>query len=212
MRFIFSLLNYFNFYLVGEKFIYSNIFISFEKRKILITIIVGSTNPAKVNAVKMAADTYWNKYELISMNVDTGIPNMPIGKEITRQGAKNRAINSLNIGREKKINGTILGVGNEAGAALIDGDWYLFVSSYVTDGQINSWGSDVLFRLPQIFTRDFDKGRELGETSDDILETNNIKQGKGTIAYLTDQKVERADLVNFSVKVALSPWVNSFKY
>jgi len=185
----------------------------------LITIVVGSKNPVKVNAVQIAANSYWKNFELVSINAPSNISNMPLSKEETRIGAKNRALAALDWMKNQKDNlpvnkddqNLVLAVGNEGGITSIDGIWYLFGTTLVTDGKIESWGGETLVRLPSIMVDELQGGQvELGEVIDKITGETNTKQKGGAIAILTNNVILREELFSFHTKMALSPWVHNF--
>lgn len=71
-------------------------------------ILLGSTSPIKMGAISEV----FPDYTVIGLNVPSGIPEQPIGKEQTLQGARNRAKNAI----AKSIdNDWILSIGIENG-------------------------------------------------------------------------------------------------
>lgn len=175
---------------------------------------MGSKNPAKIRGVVAAAESYWDDFEILSYNAISGVSNMPSSRKEIRIGAKNRALDTLKWLRQKGIESNLsLAIGNEAGAAKIDGDWYIFSCSVITDGIIESWCGETLFKLPRIMADGIKEGDvELGQFADELLGTENIKQKKGTIAVLTNNRVSREDLISFNIRIGFGPWVNNFEY
>jgi inosine/xanthosine triphosphatase len=53
-------------------------------------ILVGSTNPVKVQAVKEAFSRFFKGVEVVGRKVDSGVPDQPFGDD-TFRGARNRA-------------------------------------------------------------------------------------------------------------------------
>ncbi|MCE7736489.1 MAG: DUF84 family protein [Candidatus Heimdallarchaeota archaeon] len=180
----------------------------------MVFIAIGSKNPAKIRGVTAAAKSYWDEFEILSYDAMSGVSDMPSSRKEIREGAKNRALDTLNWLRQKEVNDHLsLAIGNEAGAAKIEGDWYIFSCSLITDGKIDSWCGETLFKLPRIMAKGIKEGDvELGQFADELLGTDNIKQKKGTIAVLTNNIVSREDLISFNIRIGFGPWVNNFDY
>jgi inosine/xanthosine triphosphatase len=168
-------------------------------------IVVGSRNPVKVQAVEDAAKEYWSDIRIRGVNVKAGISSMPLSKQETRRGAQIRAESA------KKISGAWLGVGNEGGICSIEGYWYLFGTTCVTDGNVLSWGSETLVSLPKMITElIFDRNLELGNVIDLVTGQQNTKQHKGAVALLTDGVIERKHVFKLGASTALVRWLKSF--
>ncbi len=175
-------------------------------------LIVGSTNPVKINAARRAAEKYWQNVDVIGCKVDSGISYMPMNKKEIRLGAKNRAINSYNYGLNNfdNVKNTIA-IGLEGGVTDIDDEWYLFGATYLTDGNISSWGAEILVKMPNFIINKLENGKvELGTVIDQITGINNSKQKGGAVELLTNGKVLREDLFYFSIILGLSPWINGY--
>ncbi|OLS23374.1 MAG: Non-canonical purine NTP phosphatase [Candidatus Heimdallarchaeota archaeon LC_2] len=164
-------------------------------------IIVGSTNPAKVNAVREAAMAYWENIEVIGHSVPSRVSSMPMSKQEIRFGAKSRA-EYLSKNYE-----SWLSVGNEGGAALIAGDWYLFGSTYVSDGKNSSWGGELQMRLPDEMIAGLNEGKiELGTVIDKMTNRKDVKKQEGAIGLLTQMKLTRSQVFKMSAMQALAYW------
>lgn len=166
-------------------------------------IAVGSTNPVKVKAVTRAVQSYWNDISIISISTESQVSDMPMSKVETRIGAKTRALNS------RKEADAWIGVGNEGGVCWIEGDLYLFSTTYATDGQTGSFGGETLIRLNEEITQRFGDGNiELGQIMDEITGKNNVKQKEGAVGYLTNNVITRTDIFELSTKMALAHWLD----
>lgn len=163
---------------------------------------VASNNPVKVSAVTKAAQVYWDDCQIVSFSIFSGVSDMPMSKTETRIGAKNRAIK---IQKELEC---WLGVGNEGGACWVEGDLYLFSTTYVTDGKTGSYGGETLMKLPEAIAKALGNGeRELGSIMDEITGTQNVKQKEGAVGYLSQNKITRTDIFELSTKMAFAHWV-----
>lgn len=58
-------------------------------------IIVGSKNPVKFQATGNVLEKIYGELEVQAIDVDSGVPDQPIGLEVTVQGAINRAKNAF---------------------------------------------------------------------------------------------------------------------
>lgn len=176
-------------------------FVTYDMTKI---VAVASTNPVKVSAVIRAVNSYHKpdlNLDIIAINVQSGVSKMPMTKDETRIGARNRAINVL-----RESNGWI-GVGNEGGVCKIENDWYLFSTTYAWDGIKGRWGAETLIYLPPHLVEGLKGGIvELGDVIDQITGDDNTKQKKGAVGYLTDDAVKREDIFYFATVTALSDW------
>ena len=72
-------------------------------------IAVGTQNPAKLRAVRQTVQRVWPKVELVSVDVPTGVSDMPMSDAECIDGARNRARAA------RKIADADLGIGLEGG-------------------------------------------------------------------------------------------------
>ncbi len=162
---------------------------------------VGSTNPVKVAAVTRAAQSYWPDCQIVSFSTASGVSDMPMSKEEARIGARNRA-----IAIQKEL-GSWLGVGNEGGACWVEGELYLFSTTYVTDGTKGSFGGETLMKLPKNIATLLGTGeRELGPIMDEVTGIDNVKQKDGAVGYLSGGRITRTEIFELSTKMALANW------
>ncbi|WP_250546558.1 DUF84 family protein, partial [Leclercia sp. Colony189] len=58
-------------------------------------VVSATTNPAKIQAILRAFDEIFGEgsCHIESLNVESGVPEQPIGSEETRAGARNRVAN-----------------------------------------------------------------------------------------------------------------------
>ena len=60
-------------------------------------IVVGSTNPVKINSVKRAFSHYYKNVSVIGKEVNSDVSKQPMSAEESYQGAYNRAKKCLNF-------------------------------------------------------------------------------------------------------------------
>lgn len=164
-------------------------------------VIIGSKNPAKVGGVREAVNAYWADMDVFGENAPSRVSKMPMSKSEIRFGAKSRAeyiINNFDCW---------LGVGNEGGAALVDGNWYLFGTTYITDGKNSSWGGELQIQLPEIMVDGLADGEvELGTVIDKMTNRTNVKQQEGAIGLITNMRLTRSQVFKMSALQALAIW------
>lgn len=199
-------------YMKNEYFLY----LSYFHSSLNYHLVSGSKNLTKVKAIEYAASRYWEDYTIYEYDAPSRVQVMPMNKDDTRIGAKNRAKAALQWIYEQKefVEGdVVIGIGNEGGVAEMEGVWYLFSSTFATDGILCSRGGETLVRMPEIMIDQLEGGRvELADIIDKMTGENDTRQKGGAIALLTRNKIKRQDLFNSPVMQALSPWVSGFSY
>ena len=82
-------------------------------------IAVGSTNPTKINAARIAFEKVFpnESIDVVGVKVSSGIPDQPVGDPQTIQGSINRAKRAL------KESNADFGVGQEGGMNKIGTRW-----------------------------------------------------------------------------------------
>jgi len=146
---------------------------------------VGSFNPAKVEAVR----TIFDKEDVVTMKVDSGVSDQPFSDEETIDGAINRAKNCLN-GSDAE-----LAIGLEGG--VVDTKYGMFVCNWgalVTrkNEVFIAGGARVL--LPDGIAKRLRTGEELGPVMDDFTQSSNIRKKEGAIGIFTNNRVTRAEM------------------
>ncbi|MFX1312174.1 MAG: inosine/xanthosine triphosphatase [Promethearchaeota archaeon] len=184
-----------------------------------IYICVGSLNPTKINATKIAFSKYFDIFQLFKIKGDSKVPNQPIGLKTIIKGAINRATNALNFLIEtKKVKDRIYGVGIEAGLANIPytrTNYMDFQFCVIMDEFKNiSLGSGVAFEYPQSVINHIlsnDK-KEIGEIIGKLAGNINLKNEAGAISFLSNNAITRTEILTQAVICALLPYVNKKLY
>jgi inosine/xanthosine triphosphatase len=168
-------------------------------------IVVGSTNPVKLEATRrgfqqMMPDT---AISCEGLNVASGVSDQPMSRAETLQGAQNRARAVL-----QKRPDAVYGVGIEGGVEVVQSQLEVFAWVVVqsADGQTGRAQTGV-FYLPQEVTRlILDDGLELGHADDVVFGRTDSKRASGSIGILTDDVITRADYYVNAVVMALIPF------
>ena len=173
-------------------------------------ILVGSENPVKVAAVKVAFAQYFD-VEVLAHSVDSQVAHQPVNDE-TFEGAKNRALELSRINCEQNLGAAYM-VGIEAGILQLYAKWFAFSVICIRDdhGRM-SFGATPPYELPSSVTRELLNGTELGDVIDRLVGDHNTKQKGGAIAFFTRGVMDRKKLYIQGVTLALIPFVNESLY
>jgi inosine/xanthosine triphosphatase len=165
---------------------------------------VGSTNPAKIEAVRLALEHLAPGCALRAVDVPSGVPAQPVGDDATREGARNRA------GAALAATGADVAFGLEGG--VIHESAVVWLVSWVSvvdrDGRRGD-ASGLRMRLPKSVAERLAAGDELGTVIDDLFAVRASKQQAGAVGLLTEGFVSRtaafADLVAMACAPLLRP-------
>ena len=169
-------------------------------------VAVGSTNPTKVEGVRLAFESYFKDVKVFPREVDSGVRPQPIGDEVI-EGAINRAKNAYGD--------CDFSVGVEAGLFPMKGTitgYVDFQVAVVYDGKRHSIGFGPGFEFPPFVVERALKGEEVGMVMSEFTGIRDIGKKIGAIHYLTKGKVSRVELTKIAVTMALIPWINGELY
>lgn len=170
-------------------------------------IAIGSTNPVKLDAVRLIVQRVWPDAELFPIAVPSGVSAMPMSDAECLAGARNRAA----VARETM--GAELGLGLEGGvnpeaAGLMLLGW---VAAVDEDGR-EGVGGGARLPLPGAIAERVLAGEELGPVMDQLLGQRNVKQKGGAVGALTNGLVLRKETFAIAVAYALAPFVSARFY
>jgi inosine/xanthosine triphosphatase len=168
---------------------------------------VGSTNPAKLEAVHRALARLAPGCTVEGVVVPSGVGAQPFGDEVTRGGAMTRARTAL------ATSGADVGFGLEGGV-ILEGDvpWLVsWVAVVDRDGRTGE-ASGLRMRLPHIAAARLRAGDELGDVIDDLFSVHASKQHAGAIGLLTEGFVSRTDAFADLVAMACAPLIRPDLY
>lgn len=164
-------------------------------------VVIGSTNKAKVEAVKEALKIIGLNAEIKSVKVDSGVSPQPFCHE-TYVGARNRAYNAL------KLTNADIAIGIEGGICKYELKYFAFAVVFAVSKQgKENFSFSMAFSLPPSLVKHILEGKELGEATDIVFSTRGSKQYEGAIGYLT-KVISRKDLYVQPVIAALYPFYN----
>ena len=162
-------------------------------------VAVGSENPVKVAATERALPEAVTE----PIDVESGVPEQPRGRDQTIAGARNRAEAAL------AATDAVLGVGIEGGVARVEGTdgRFLIMWAAVTDGERCGVGGGPSLRLPEAVAARVEAGAELGPVMDDLLDTDGVAEREGAAGVLTGERIDRESALVHAVASAAGPVV-----
>ncbi|MET3658769.1 MULTISPECIES: DUF84 family protein [Sporosarcina] len=151
--------------------------------------MIGSTNPAKVKAVKAVLAIHFPQALIAETDVGSGVSDQPFSDDETRLGAINRALRAAGKGA------SAIGIGLEGGVRILEGQMYLCNWGALTlpDGtRFTAGGAQI--PLPKEIADELMTGKELGPVVDTYFKSSGIRMKEGAIGMLTANAVKRDEL------------------
>jgi inosine/xanthosine triphosphatase len=185
-------------------------------------IAVGSTRRPKVEAVREAMSALAEKlpslahFELVPVEVESGVTHTPLSREETMRGARQRAEALMSVGRAQN-QGWSYFVGLEGGLDVIqnDGARLVFLQNwvYATDGLLASYGQSGGVLLPESLAHSVvDQRIELAHAIDAFAGQQGIRDGQGAWGVLTRGAITRQEAFRVAVINAFAPFLNRGAY
>lgn len=165
-------------------------------------VVVGSTNPVKVKAVRESFVRQWPDIEVAGMPVESGVSEMPMSDSECLEGAIHRARAVLAASDAEFGVGLEGGVNPEPAGLMLVG-WVAIVRR----GGGESVGCTAKIPLPKSLASRVLAGEELGPVMDDVLQSTQTKHKGGASGALTAGLVMRQDKFTMAVAYALAPFV-----
>lgn len=170
-------------------------------------VVVGSTNPAKLEPARLVFAEVFPGLEIRGVEVPSGVRAQPIGYEETVLGAESRAQAAL------AQPGAAWGLGLEAGVEFNGhGSWLFNIAVILrADGRGGmARGGSVL--LPPRVGERLRRGEELGPIMDDLVGKKDTKKGLGAVGILTLARIERVEFWRHTIELALPPFLRPELY
>ena len=166
-------------------------------------VVVGSTNPVKINAVASVVQRVWPGAHITGVAVESGVSVQPRSDDEAVAGATNRARAAL------ALHPADLGVGLEGNTVetafgMFSTGWAAVVDPHGLQGI----GSSGRFPLPPIITTRVRQGYELGPLIDELTGGVNTKQGQGAVGVLSQGRMLRQQALEMAVLYALAPFLH----
>ena len=174
------------------------------------TIVVASQNPVKIEAVVNGFQRMFPSQEFIvqTVAVPSGVSPQPRSDAETLQGAINRTVEAAH-----RLPDADFWVGIEGGVdEMIAGETVAFAWVAVRSSRQMGRGRTGTFYLPPAVTDLLRQGKELGEADDIVFGRTNSKQENGAVGLLTGDVIDRAQLYEHAMILALIPFKNPGLY
>ncbi|MEC4728130.1 inosine/xanthosine triphosphatase [Shewanella sp. D64] len=176
-----------------------------------IKIVVGSTNPVKVQAAKSAVKQLFPNAEIqcVGRQAPSGVAEQPMTADETLKGAINRVEYCQSAPEIEKAD---LYIAIEGGVDNFSYGPATF--AYVVIGHHGQRvvGRSALLPLPLIIYRALNEGEELGDVMDRLFNTQNTKQQGGAIGLLTQGVATRESIYTQALILAMAPLLNDELY
>ena len=174
----------------------------------MMTIVVASHNPVKANATLAGFERMFpdGGFQLRTVSVDSGVSHQPMSEAETLVGAENRADAARKAVPEADFWVGIEGGIEDLSHGMLAYAWIVIVSNGpVAKGRTGG------FLLPETVASLVRGGTELGDANDQIFGRENSKQQEGAIGLLTGNIIDRTELYEHGVLLALAP-IKSSEY
>ena len=169
-----------------------------------IKIIIGSTNPTKINAVSGAFKKVFpcDGFCFIKENTPSGVLDQPMTEKETKDGCKNR----LDYLEKKHIADFYIAI--EGGVDYVGKKLYAFAWVYIKSKGFLSKSKTSIFQLPEEIKFLIEKGEELGKADDLVFNRVNSKKKDGAVGILTNGLITRESYYKEAVILGLIPFIN----
>lgn len=174
-----------------------------------ISIAVASKNPVKVAAALDGFRQIWPEAECsaVPLSVASGVADQPMTDQETLQGALNRVQNAQAAQPEADF-----WIGLEGGVEEMEGELTAFAWIVIRSGTQLGKARTGAFFLPPAVAALVKQGVELGEADDQVFGHSNSKQQGGAIGLLTHNVLDRKQLYQQAVVMALVPFIQRELY
>jgi len=164
-------------------------------------VAIGSSNPAKVSAVKDAFKLYLpdNTFEFIAIEVDSGISDQPMSDNEAYKGARERAKQAI------EQTGADYGVGIEGGIQEIKGHWVVGNLAVVVDRhEKEGFGISTRISVPANIMKHVHKNKNLSHATQLEHGIEDIGKKQGILGMLSKGLITRSSASKDAVIGALS--------
>lgn len=167
-----------------------------------LIVAIGTKNKAKIAAIQHIVDQYFQDVKYISVAAVSNVSDQPFSNEETRQGAINRAVNSL---EEKKAD---LNFGLEGGVHEIGNEMYCtnWGAVALKDGTVIS-AAGAQFLLPEEIANELRNGKELGPVMDAYTKQQDTRSGAGAVGVFTAGLIDRTEMFEHIVKLLIGQYL-----
>lgn len=174
-------------------------------------IVVASTNPVKVEATRRGFHRMFpdeaSTMMIESVSVPSGVREQPLSNAETLRGARQRVQGAIEL-----IPSADYWVGLEGGIEADDHGVGSFAWIVIRSPQMSGQSRTGTFYLPPRVIDLMRRGKELGEANDLVFGASNSKHHSGAIGLLSADVVDRTQLYEQAVILALVSFKNPELY
>jgi inosine/xanthosine triphosphatase len=174
-----------------------------------VVIVVASSNPVKIQAALSAFQKMFPEqtFAVESVSVSSGVSDQPMSSAETLQGARNRIKASKKLRPEADF-----WVGMEGGVEPTGDELMAFAWMVVESSNLEGKSCTGCFFLPPEVVRLIRSGKEMGEADDIVFNMNDSKRNQGAAGILTHNVIDRMQLYEHAMVLALIPFRNKTLY
>ena len=175
----------------------------------MLTLVIASTNPVKIQATVNGFQRVFpgSEVNVVAVAVPSHVAHQPMSDEETLRGALNRSANAQAAHPQADY-----WIGIEGGVQPIGQQLTAFAWIAVRSKEMIGKGRTGTFFLPPAVVELIRQGKELGEADDIVFSRSNSKPDTGAVGLLTDNVIDRAQLYVHAIILALIPFKNETLY
>ncbi|AOP42047.1 inosine/xanthosine triphosphatase [Edwardsiella piscicida] len=160
-------------------------------------VVAATTNPAKIQAITLAFDAAFGagQYRIEGIDVDSGVPEQPLGSTQTRSGARHRVICARQLRPEADF-----WVGIEAGIEDNMTFAWMSVENHGHRGESRS----ASLTLPDSVMDGIRQGQTLGHEMRRLSGIDDINRREGAIGIFTQGRLSRTSVYYQALLLALA--------
>ncbi|MFI8686053.1 DUF84 family protein [Rossellomorea sp. NPDC077527] len=167
----------------------------------MLKIAIGTTNPAKVQAVQKAFQEQYGDVQFECLKTESYVSEQPRSDQETIEGALNRAKNVL------KATNSDVGIGLEGGVS--ESLYGMFVCNWgalVDRNGTEIIGGGARISLPKEISLELKAGKELGPLMDEYTQRTGIRKKEGAIGVFTNGLLTREEMFHHVVDLLIGQW------
>ena len=177
----------------------------------MLNVAVGSLNFVKIEGTRRAYSKFFKNVNVVGVKVESGVSVQPIGLEETIRGAIHRAKEALSKTRAD------YGVGIEAGLVKLPFTLTGYVDQQFAaiadrSGIVTIGGGPCFEYPPIVVKRVLTEGVEVNDVMSQIAGIPDLGKKQGAIGYLSKNVMNRTELTEVAVLMALLPRINRDLY
>ena len=166
-------------------------------------IVVASQNPVKVEATRRGFEKMFPQvaFHVQSVAASSGVRQQPLSDAETLQGALNRAQHAAHL-----VPQAAYWVGIEGGVEERQGSMEAFAWVVVYTPRLLGQSRTGTFSLPAGVATLIRQGWELGPAVEELYGRSQVKHTTGAVGVLTDGVIDRVQLYEHAMVLALVPF------